>query len=61
MPTKITPQSRYDAKHCAFVSLKLNRATDEDILTHLASVSNRQGYIKRLIREDIARTEELLG
>ena len=57
---KLTPQARYDAAHTTQVTLKLNLRTDSDILDRLQSVPNRQGYIKRLIREDLAkrRTEE---
>jgi hypothetical protein len=34
--------------------LKLNLKTDADILEKLESVGNRQGYIKELIRKDLA-------
>lgn len=37
------------------ISLKLFNTTDADILTHLSKQENKQGYIKRIIREDIAR------
>lgn len=52
---KLTPQARYDAAHTTQVTLKLNLRTDDDILDRLRAVPNRQGYIKRLIREDMAR------
>lgn len=48
-----TPQARYDTANTTQVVLKLNRRTDADILSRLASVGNRQGYIKALIRADI--------
>jgi hypothetical protein len=35
--------------------LKLNDRTDADILEWLSQVGNKQGYIKDLIRKDIAR------
>lgn len=54
-PDKLTPQARYDAAHTAQVMLKLNLRTDADILDRLHTVPNRQGYIKRLIREDMQR------
>lgn len=50
---KETPQSRYDAANTVQVTLKLNIKTDADILQKLASVPNKQGYIKALIRQDI--------
>lgn len=51
----MTPQERYDKANCRGVYLKLNVKTDADILARLESVENRQGYIKGLIRADIAR------
>ena len=49
-----TPQERYDAANTVRVQMKLNRRTDADILARLESIENKQGYIKMLIREDIA-------
>ena len=46
---------KYDAANTVQVHLKLNLYTDKDILDKLNSVSNKQGYIKALIREDIKR------
>lgn len=51
---KESPQTRYDKAHTEQVRLKLNKGTDADILAKLSCVSNRQGYIKKLIRADIA-------
>lgn len=43
-------------KYTKFYGLKLNSNTDPDIIEHLSSLDGSfQGYIKRLIREDIAR------
>ncbi len=53
-----TPQARYDAAHTTQVKLKLNTTTDADILARLAQAKGGDGmqtYIKRLIREDIAK------
>ncbi len=36
--------------------LKYNVNTDADIIAHLEKQDSMQGYIKRLIREDIARS-----
>lgn len=49
--------AKYDEKNTRQVKLKLNKITDKDILDKLDSVENRQGYIKSLIREDIATRE----
>lgn len=48
-------QAAYDKRATKQILLKLNRNTDADILEQLDAQENRQGYIKRLIREDIAR------
>lgn len=53
MKKKYMPQARYDEQHTRQIRLKLNLKTDADILEKLSSVGNKQGYIKRLIREDI--------
>lgn len=44
---------RYDAKATRQIHLKLNINTDADILEHLGKQDSIQGYIKRLIREDM--------
>ena len=46
---------KYDEKNTTQVHLKLNLNTDADILERLAQVESKQGYIKRLIRDDIKR------
>ncbi len=45
----------YDKANARTFSLKFNIKTDADILQHIDTIDNKQGYIKRLIREDIAR------
>lgn len=45
---------RYDDAHTMRVYVKLNRKTDADIIDRLSSIGNKQGYIKSLIRADIA-------
>lgn len=49
----MTPQQKYDKTHTKGVYLKLNKETDRDILEHLQKQNNKQGYIKKLIREDM--------
>lgn len=46
-------KKRYDKQHTKQIALKLNKKTDADVLARLGRVGNMQGYIKRLIREDI--------
>lgn len=52
---QLKAQAKYDKANTVGVYLKLNKATDADIIEHLHKVSNRQGYIKELIRDDIRR------
>ena len=47
----------YDKENTRQVRCKLNRRTDADIIERLEREENMQSYIKRLIREDIAREE----
>ena len=49
-------QAKYDSTHCKYYTLKMNLATDADIIAVLEQQESKQGYIKQLIREDIART-----
>ncbi len=49
-------QRRYDAEHCTQMILKLYDTSDADVIAALRASGNKQGYIKRLIREDIAKT-----
>ena len=52
---QIKAQAKYDAENTRQVHLKLNRNTDKDVLEKLDEVQSKQGYIKRLIREDLAK------
>lgn len=44
-------KKEYDKRY----QLKLNTHTDGDIIDKLSKQDSMQGYIKRLIREDIAK------
>lgn len=48
-------RARYDKENTRQIKFKFNKKTDADILDKLDSLSNKQSYIKRLIREDIER------
>nr|UVX93157.1 MAG: ParG [Bacteriophage sp.] len=52
---QIKAQKKYNADNTRQVHLKLNRRTDSDVLERLDAVPSKQGYIKRLIREDLAK------
>ena len=43
------------AENTTRVVMNLNHNTDKDVLEKLSQVPSKQGYIKTLIREDIAR------
>lgn len=43
--------AKYDAENAKYISLKLNRKTDQDIIRFLDTVPNIQGFIKQIIRE----------
>lgn len=48
-------QHEWDSRNTKNIGVKLNYRTDADILSRLATVNNVQGYVKQLIRDDIAR------
>ena len=45
---------KFDRENTRQLRVKLNKKTDADILLHIDKQSNIQGYIKQLIRADIA-------
>lgn len=51
---KVTPQERYNKAHTINVNIRLMKNTEQDIIQKLNSVPNKAGYIKQLIRADIA-------
>lgn len=52
---QIRANTKYNAKSTKQVPLRFNLKTDADILNKLYSIDNIQGYIKQLIRDDIAK------
>ena len=53
--SQIRASIRYNKENTVQISLKLNRSTDADLIDSLNRVANKQGYIKELIRRDIAK------
>ena len=49
-------KARYDAKTARYISLKLNRNTDRELIEHLEHQQSIQSYIKKLILEDMKKT-----
>lgn len=67
MPRGATPEARrakniladkWDRENTKQVKFKFNLRTDADILAHLEKQGNVQGYVKRLIRDDISRANK---
>ena len=48
--------AKYDKANTTQIKMKLNNKTDADILAHLDRQENKQGYIKKLIREDMNKS-----
>lgn len=53
--SQIRASIRYNKENTVQISLKLNRSTDAELIDSLNRVANKQGYIKELIRRDIAK------
>lgn len=51
---KQTPQERYAKKYKKQFKIDCVTTTEKDIIDKLESVPNKAGYIKQLIRADIA-------
>jgi len=49
---------RYSKENTKRYYLRLNKTYDADIIKHLDRQGNVNGYIKRLIRDDIGHTEK---
>lgn len=52
---KERPQDRYNREKTTVIATRFVKETEKDLLDKLASVPNRSGYIKSLIRADIRR------
>lgn len=54
---KETPQARFDRLNSRVYRLKVMMRTESDIIQRLDSEPNKAGYIKSLIRADIAKNK----
>ena len=52
---QIRAVAKYNAQNTKQYAFKLNLTTDKDIIEKLDNIDNKTGYIKDLIRGDIAR------
>lgn len=57
MEKKETPQERYNREHTKTLHIRLMLNTEQEIIQKLESVENKSGYIKELIRADIAKNK----
>ena len=48
-------KTKWDKENTTVVTMKLNKNKDADIIEKMKSVPNKQGYLKQLIRGDIAK------
>ena len=51
----LTPQQRYDKKNIKRITFSFNIKTEMELLEHLENQSNKQGYIKQLIKNDMKK------
>ena len=54
---KETPQDRYHKTQTVSLHIRLMKNTEHDIIEKLHSVPSKAGYIKALIRADIAENK----
>lgn len=59
--TRTEIQARYDSNNRKSFAIKLNYNYDMDIIEKLEKVESMNGYIKQLIRDDIAREKAKQG
>lgn len=55
---KYAAQARYQAKTRKRLPINLNTNTDQDIIAFLETLDNLNGYIKDLIRADMAKRNQ---
>lgn len=49
-------KARYDAKTAVFISIKLNRNTDKEIIEYLERQESKQGVIKQALLDYMKKT-----
>ena len=57
---KVTPQQKYDKTNAKVYTIKVIRTTESDIIQMLDRQKNKAGYIKSLIRKDIAKQNKYI-
>lgn len=56
--TGYAAQRKYAEQNLQQYKFSLNKKTDSDIIEKLENVTNKTGYFKKLIREDIEREKK---
>lgn len=56
-PVKKTPQDRYQETHCRRYVVKCFDSTEQDMIDWLEQKPNKAGYIKELIKADMAKAK----
>ncbi len=54
----LSPQQKYDKANAKVYTIKVIRTTESDIIQKLDGEKNKAGYIKSLIRKDIAEAKK---
>ena len=54
-PAQIAASIRYNQKSVTQFKMALNNESDKDIIEHLKTKENKQGYVKGLIRDDMSK------
>lgn len=44
-------QKKYDKENTIFIGIKLNKKTDKELIDIISSQNNKQGFIKKVLRE----------
>lgn len=55
MEKKYAPQEKYDRNNTVRYSLKLNKKTDADIIAAFDKQASKQAFVKKAIRELLAK------
>lgn len=54
-------KARYDAKNVVKVTVGFNRATEPELVERMEREENKAGYLKGLVRDDVAREARSRG
>ena len=54
-PSKKRYNKEYIKNNCKNVVMMLNKNTDQDIILHLQTITNKNAYLKNLIRNDMEK------